>query len=123
MKSLEELATIRERMQSQVILREGHAETHVVVGMGTCGIAAGARTVLNTLVEEVMNNDLYKVVTVGQSGCIGKCNMEPVVEVIGKDKERVTYVKVTPEMAKEIVQKHLIGGTPIAEYTIEAVEK
>ncbi|MCH5279301.1 MAG: (2Fe-2S) ferredoxin domain-containing protein [Christensenellaceae bacterium] len=123
MKSLEELATIRERMQSQVILREGQAETRVVVGMGTCGIAAGARPVLNTLVEEVMNNDLFKKVTVSQNGCIGMCNFEPIVEVFGKDTDRVTYVKVTPEMAKEIVQKHLIGGTPIAEYTIEAVEK
>lgn len=124
MKSLEELAKIREKMQSKVVLREGHAELRVVVGMATCGIAAGARPVLNAFVEEVAKHNLSDKVTVSQTGCIGMCRFEPIVEVFGgKDDERVTYVKVTAEMAKEIVEKHLIGGTPIAEYTIGAVEK
>ncbi|MBR4435088.1 MAG: (2Fe-2S) ferredoxin domain-containing protein [Clostridia bacterium] len=123
MKSLEELAKIRERMQSKVILREGQATTRVVVGMATCGIAAGARPVLNTFVEEVAKNDLGDKVTVSQTGCIGMCRFEPIVEVFEGDNERVTYVKVTPEMAKEIVEKHLKGGKPIAEYTIGAAEK
>ena len=118
MKSLEELATIRERMQDQVILREGYADTRVIVGMATCGIAAGARPVLNTFVEEVFTRGLAKQVTVSQSGCIGHCNNEPIVEVV-RDGKHVVYGKVTPAMAKEIVEKHLIGGTPIAEYTSE----
>ncbi|MBQ4428646.1 MAG: (2Fe-2S) ferredoxin domain-containing protein [Clostridia bacterium] len=123
MKSLEELAKIRERMQNKVILREGHASTRVAVGMATCGIAAGARPVLNAFVEEVANQNLSDKVTVSQTGCIGMCRFEPIVEVFEGDNERVTYVKVTPEMAKEIVEKHLKGGKPIAEYTIGAAEK
>lgn len=123
MKSLEELAKIRERMQNKVILREGQASTRVAVGMATCGIAAGARPVLNAFVEEVANQNLNDKVTVSQTGCIGMCRFEPIVEVFEGDNERVTYVKVTPEMAKEIVEKHLKGGKPIAEYTIGAAEK
>ena len=123
MKSLEELAKIRERMQNKVILREGQASIRVAVGMATCGIAAGARPVLNTIVEEVAKHNLGDKVTVTQTGCIGMCRFEPIVEVFDGDKERVTYIKVTPEKAKEIVEKHLVGGTPIAEYTIGAAEK
>lgn len=123
MKSLEELAKIRERMQSKVILREGANQLRVVVGMATCGIAAGARPVLNTFVEEVAKRDLSDKVTVTQTGCIGMCRYEPIVEVFNEKDERVTYVKVTPDMAREIVEKHLMGNEPIAEYTIGAVEK
>ncbi|MBQ1684929.1 MAG: (2Fe-2S) ferredoxin domain-containing protein [Clostridia bacterium] len=122
MKSLEELAKIRERMQNKVVLREGQANIRVAVGMATCGIAAGARPVLNTLVEEVAKRNLNDKVTVTQTGCIGMCRFEPIVEVFEGDKERVTYIKVTPEKAKEIVEKHLVGGNPIAEYTIGAAE-
>ncbi|MBQ7061636.1 MAG: (2Fe-2S) ferredoxin domain-containing protein [Clostridia bacterium] len=123
MKSLEELAKIRERMQNKVVLREGQATIRVAVGMATCGIAAGARPVLNTLVEEVAKRNLSDKVTVTQTGCIGMCRFEPIVEVFDGDKERVTYIKVTPEKAREIVEKHLVGGNPIAEYTIGAAEK
>jgi NADP-reducing hydrogenase subunit HndB len=123
MKSLEELAKIRERMQNKVILREGQANIRVAVGMATCGIAAGARPVLNALVEEVAKRNLTDKVTVTQTGCIGMCRFEPIVEVFDGDKERVTYIKVTPEKAREIVEKHLVGGNPIAEYTIGAAEK
>ena len=122
MKSLEELAKIRERMQNKVVLREGQANIRVAVGMATCGIAAGARPVLNTLVEEVAKRNLNDKVTVTQTGSIGMCRFEPIVEVFEGDKERVTYIKVTPEKAKEIVEKHLVGGNPIAEYTIGAAE-
>lgn len=123
MKSLEELAKIRERMQSKVILREGANQLRVVVGMATCGIAAGARPVLNAFVEEVAKHDLSDKVTVTQTGCIGMCRYEPIVEIFNEKDERVTYVKVTPDMAREIVEKHLMGNEPIAEYTIGAVEK
>ena len=84
MKSLAELAAIRERMQSKVVIREGEAATRVVVGMATCGIAAGARPVLNTLVEEVAKEDLSSAATVTQTGCIGICQYEPVVEVFDR---------------------------------------
>ena len=122
MKSLEELAKIRERMQNKVVLREGQANIRVAVGMATCGIAAGARPVLNTFVEEIANRGLTGSVEVGQTGCIGMCRFEPIVEVFEGD-QRVTYIYVDPAKAKEIVEKHIVGGQPIVEYTIGAAEK
>lgn len=122
MKSLAELAAIREKMQKNVILREGSGQTRVVVGMATCGIAAGARPVLNTLVEEVANEGLTGKVTVSQTGCIGLCQYEPIVEVFEAGKDKVTYVKMTPEKAKEIVEKHINGGKIVEEYTIGAAK-
>jgi NADP-reducing hydrogenase subunit HndB len=123
MKSLAELKAIKDRMKSKVILREGQGDVRVVVGMATCGIAAGARPVLNTLVEEVNNADLYEKVTVSQTGCIGFCQLEPIVEVYEAGKEKVTYVKMTPEKAKEVVEKHLKGGNVVTEYTVASVEQ
>jgi len=122
MKTLEELAQIRERMKNKVALREGTGEIRVVVGMATCGIAAGARPVLNAFVEQVAEQNLSDRVTVTQTGCIGMCRFEPIVEVFEGDKERVTYVKVKPEMVPEIIKEHLIGGKPVTKNTIGAVE-
>ncbi len=118
MKTLAELAQIREKMKDKVGIREGVNGVRIVVGMATCGIAAGARPVLNTLVEEVANEGLSSTATVTQTGCIGICQYEPVVEVFEAGKEKVTYVKVTPDMAKRIVAEHIKGGKPVAEYTI-----
>ncbi len=118
MKSLAELAAIRERMKDKVVLREGVNSTRVVVGMATCGISAGARPVLNTFVEEVNNEGLAESVTVTQTGCIGICQFEPVVEVFEAGKEKVTYVKMTPDKVKRVVAEHLKNGNIVAEYTI-----
>jgi len=118
MKSLAELAAIREKMKDKVVLREGSGDIRVVVGMATCGIAAGARPVLNAFVEEVSKAGLADKVTVSQTGCIGVCQYEPVVEVFEAGKEKVTYIKMTPEKAAEVVEKHLKGGAAVAEYTI-----
>lgn len=121
MKSLAELAAIRERMQNKVVIREGAAATRVVVGMATCGIAAGARPVLNAFVEGVASANLSDKVTVTQTGCIGICQYEPVVEVYEEGKEKVTYVKLDADKALEIVEKHLKGGKVVEEYTIGAL--
>ena len=118
MKSLAELAAIREKMKDKVILREGSGEIRVVVGMATCGIAAGARPVLSAFVEGVSQEGLSDKVTVSQTGCIGVCQYEPVVEIFEAGKEKVTYVKMTPEKAAEVIEKHLKGGNVIQEYTI-----
>jgi len=117
MKSLAELKAIKEKMKDKVVIREGGEEIRVVVGMATCGIAAGARPVLNTLVSEVEALDLSGKVSVSQTGCIGICQYEPVVEVFEAGKEKVTYVKVDAEKAKRIAKEHLKGGKVIAEYT------
>lgn len=120
MKSLAELQAIKDRMKDKVILREGTGDVRVVVGMATCGIAAGARPVLNTFVEEVNNAGLSEKVSISQTGCIGICQFEPVVEVFEAGKDKVTYVKMTPEKAKRVVEEHLKGGKVISEYTIAA---
>lgn len=120
MKSLAELQAIKDKMKGKVILREGTEDVRVVVGMATCGIAAGARPVLNTFVEEVNKADLNEKVSVSQTGCIGICQFEPVVEVFEAGKDKVTYVKMTPEKAKRVVEEHLKGGKVISEYTIAA---
>ena len=121
MKSLAELQAIKNRMKDKVVLRDGMEGARVVVGMATCGIAAGARPVLNAFVEGVNKEGLEGKVTVTQTGCIGICQYEPVVEVFEPGKEKVTYVKMNPEKAQELIEKHLKGGEVVSEYTIGAV--
>ena len=122
MKTLAELQAIRDRMRSQIDLRDaGHDTTRVVVGMATCGIAAGARPVLHAFTEEVAKRGL-KDVTVAQTGCIGICQYEPVVEVMEPGKEKVTYVKMTPDKVASLVSEHLVNGRVVEEYTIGAAE-
>ena len=122
MKSLEELRAIRERMQGQVGMRSADAEqTRVVVGMATCGIASGARPVLNTLAQLVQEKGLKDVV-VTQTGCIGLCQYEPIVEIYAPGKEKVTYIKMTPEKAKEVVEQHLERGLTVSKYTLQNVD-
>ena len=120
MKSLAELQAIKEKMRDKVILREGVNNIRVVVGMATCGIAAGARPVLNALVEGVNKEGLTEKVTVSQTGCIGICQLEPIVEVFESGKEKVTYVKMTPEKAARVIEEHLKNGSVVNEYTIAA---
>ncbi len=117
MKTLAELSAIRDKMKDKVAMRAEHDGIRVVVGMATCGIAAGARPVLNAFVEEVAKQQLDHII-VTQTGCIGICQYEPVVEITEPGKEKVTYVKMTEEKAREVVEKHLKNGTPILEYTI-----
>lgn len=120
MKSLKELAALRERMKNNVAMRQDNSTaTRVVVGMATCGIAAGARPVLTAFVEEVNRRGLKDVV-VTQAGCIGMCKLEPIVEVFQPGKEKVTYVKMTPEKVSRIVTEHLVNGSPVTEYTVGA---
>ena len=118
MKSLAELKAIKEKMQSKVVLREGGEEIRVVVGMATCGIAAGARPVLNAFVEGVNKENLTSKVSVSQTGCVGLCQYEPIVEVYESGKEKVTYVKMTEEKAAKVIEQHLKGGKIVAEYLV-----
>ena len=117
MKSIEDLKRIREEAKAKMSMRlESDYKYRVVVGMATCGIAAGARPVLNTLVEEVANHKLP--VSILQTGCIGMCTLEPMVEVYDRDNNKTTYCLVDSNKAKEIVVKHLIEGQVIEEYTV-----
>lgn len=122
MKSLAELAKIREQAQNNIHLRkESESGTRIVVGMATCGIASGARPVLNALVEEVAKRNLSDV-AVTQTGCIGMCRLEPIVEVYRAGQEKVTYVKMTPEKAIKIINDHIVNGNIVTEFTIGAAD-
>ena len=123
MKSLAELAAIRDKMKDKIVLREGSTDTRIVVGMATCGIAAGARPVLNAFVEGVDTEGLNSQVSVSQTGCIGLCQYEPIVEVIEPGKEKVTYVKMTVEKAEKVLKEHIKGGKVVEEYTIANAKK
>ena len=118
MKSLAELQAIKDRMKNKIVMREGSGDVRVVVGMATCGIAAGARPVLSAFVEAVNNSGLNDKITVSQTGCVGYCQLEPIVEIYEAGKEKVTYIHMTADKAKEVVEKHLKGGKVVAEYTL-----
>ena len=122
MKSLAELQALRDSMKGKIGVRDdAEGNIRVVVGMATCGIAAGARPVLAAFTEEVSKRNLQNV-TIAQTGCIGICQYEPVVEVFEGDK-KVTYVKMTPEKAVRVVNDHLVNGNVVTEYTIGASAK
>ncbi|MDI3537033.1 MAG: NADP-reducing hydrogenase subunit HndB [Eubacteriaceae bacterium] len=120
-KSLAELKEIREKKFNEMNLRKGKEGYRVVVGMATCGIAAGARPVMVKLMEEVAEKNLSDV-TVAQTGCIGSCRLEPIVEVYNSEGEKVTYVKMTPEKVTKVVDEHLKGGKVVDEYTMTVVD-
>lgn len=117
MNSLSELQAIKEKMKDKVILPADSKNIKVVVGMATCGIAAGARPILDAFVEGVEKEGLGDKVFVSQTGCIGICQYEPVVEVFEAGK-KTTYVKMTAEKAEKIISEHLKGGNVVAEYAI-----
>ena len=124
MKSLAELQAIREKTLNRINLRkeEESEATRVVIGMATCGIAAGARPVMLAFMDEIQKRGLQHV-TVSQTGCIGMCRLEPMVDVIMPGQEKVTYVHMTPEKVGRVVAEHIVNGRPVEEYTIGAAEK
>ncbi len=124
MKTIEELMAIRDNAKKKMTVREDTGDdcTRVIVGMATCGIAAGARPVLNAFVDEIAKRGLHHV-TVSQTGCIGMCQYEPIVEVMEPGKEKITYVKMTPEKAVKVVNEHLVNGNPIVDFTVGAATK
>ena len=122
MKSLAELQELRNKVLNQVNLRKEREDgVRIVVGMATCGIAAGARPVLNAFMAEVDKRNLANV-TVTQTGCIGMCRLEPIVEVYMPGEEKVTYVKMTEDKVARIVTEHIINQNPVNEFTIGAAE-
>ena len=120
-KSIADLEAIRQKAQQQVNIRKDTNGIRVVMGMATCGIAAGARPVMLSFIEQINRRNLTNV-TVSQTGCIGMCRLEPMVEVYVPGQEKVTYVKVNPDMVEKIVVEHLVNGNPVEAYTIGAAE-
>jgi len=122
MKSLTELAAIKERMKQNATMREdGNNATRIVVGMATCGIAAGARAIINEVTAELARRQLEHV-TVAQTGCIGMCRLEPIMDVIVPGHDPVTYVHHTPEKISKIISDHVENRNPGQEYNIGAYE-
>ena len=122
MKSIAELEAIRQKTLERVAYRkEADNDTRIVVGMATCGIAAGARPVMLAFMDEIKKRNLQNV-TVSQTGCIGMCRLEPMVDVIVPGKEKVTYVNLTPDMVPRIVTEHIVNGNPVLAYSIGAAE-
>ena len=121
MKSLAELKAIKDKTKNEISMRNSQDGTRIIVGMATCGIAAGARPVMNAFVDEIQKRNIANA-TVSMTGCIGMCRLEPIVEVIDKDGTKVTYVKMTAEKAVRVVTDHIVNGKVVSEYTIGAVE-
>ncbi len=120
MKSIAELEALRDEMKGKIgVRKDGETRVRVVVGMATCGIAAGARPVLSAFVKEIETRKLADV-AVTQTGCIGICQFEPVVEIYDESGSKTTYVHVTPEKVQKIVAQHIVNGSPVAEYAIGA---
>lgn len=123
MKTIADIQAIREKMKSQIVVRDKDTsnDIRIIVGMATCGISAGARPVFNTLMDEVANRQLSNVKVV-RTGCLGMCTLEPIVEVLESGKDKVTYCRVTPAKAKEIIDKHIVGGNICTQYLINNEE-
>jgi NADP-reducing hydrogenase subunit HndB len=122
MKSLSDLEKIRQQALEKVSIRKDRKGTRIVVGMATCGIAAGARPVLTAFVEEVNKRNLTDVM-VSQTGCIGVCTLEPIVEIYSPGQDKVTYVKMTPEKVTKVVSDHIVNGKILKEYIITQAGK
>ncbi len=122
MKSLADLEAIRKKTLEDINLRTNKNGVRIVVGMATCGIAAGARPVMNTLLETLKSNNINDV-NVSMTGCIGICRLEPIIEVISADGDKTTYVKMDSEKAVRVIKEHIIGGHVCTDLTIGAAEQ
>lgn len=119
MKTLEELRKIREKAQQDMKLRESSTRVKVVVGMGTSGIAMGARDVMKAILDEVAKRSLSDVL-VTQTGEKGLSSMEPVIDVIIEGKPIVTYGNMTPDKARKVVAEHIVNGKIVSDYVVAA---
>lgn len=122
MKSLAELDAIREKAKMDMATRNEAGARRIVVGMATCGIAAGARGVMNSLIEEIRVRNISDV-AVTMTGCIGVCRLEPIIEVYEANGDKVTYVKMDEAKAKRVISEHIVNGHVCNDFTIGAYEK
>lgn len=120
-KSLEDLKRVREEALQKRKIQTESGKTRVIVGMGTCGIAAGARDTMKAILETIEKDNLQDI-TVTQTGCIGLCEKEPIVQVVIGDQPKVTYGKVSPEVARHIMKEHVVGGSPVKNHIIPLQE-
>jgi len=115
--SIDDLAKISQKVRKTVVLREGAGRAKITVHMGTCGIAAGARKIMNTLMDEFEKNKIEDVILTS-SGCAGLCSKEPMATVELKDEAPVKYIDLTPEKISKILSEHVMGGKIVKEYAL-----
>jgi NADP-reducing hydrogenase subunit HndB len=116
-KSLDDLKRVREEALQKKKIQTESGKAHVTVGMGTCGIAAGARDAMKAILDTIEKDNVQDVV-ITQTGCIGMCEKEPIVQVEIGDQPKVTYGKVTPEVARNIIKEHVVGGKVVSNHVI-----
>ncbi|MGM0410269.1 MAG: (2Fe-2S) ferredoxin domain-containing protein [Bacillota bacterium] len=121
MKSLEELRELRENLKKDIDMRDNKDKPQIIIGMGTCGIAAGAREILKKVMEEIKKRDIDVIVS--QTGCIGMCEKEPLLDVKLPGKERITYGNLEPEDVSKIIVEHVINGNIVKELVIARMEE
>ncbi len=112
-----DLDKISQRVRKTTLLREGAGKAKIVVHMGTCGIAAGAREIMNTLLDEFAGQNIDDVILTS-SGCAGLCSREPMATVELKDEAPVKYVDLTAEKIRRILSEHVLGGKVVGEYAL-----
>jgi NADP-reducing hydrogenase subunit HndB len=117
-KSVEDLKRLREEALEKRKIKTGTSSAQIIVGMGTCGIAAGARDTMKAILQEIEEKELSGIL-VTQTGCIGICEREPIMQVAVGDGPKTTYGKVTPEVARKIIQEHVLKGQPVLEHQFE----
>jgi NADP-reducing hydrogenase subunit HndB len=122
MKSIEELKAISEKTLKEMSIRENDDKVRIVVGMATCGIAAGAKPVMSAFIDELNKRNINNV-NVTMTGCIGICRLEPVAEIFDANGEKTTYVKLDAEKARRIVAEHIVNQKPVTEFTVGAAER
>lgn len=114
---IQDLAKLRDKTKATITIREGQGRARVTIHMGTCGIAAGARDIMDGLLEEMQKNNVKDVI-VTTSGCVGLCSREPMATVELKGQPPVKYVDLTPQKIKRILVEHVLGGHLVAEYAL-----
>jgi NADP-reducing hydrogenase subunit HndB len=117
-KSLEDLKRIKEQALEKKQVKASSGSAHVIVGMGTCGIAAGARDTMKAILKYIEANNLSGII-VTQTGCIGLCEREPIVQVSLGEEPKITYGKVTPDVVERIMKEHVLGGKSLQEYMVK----
>lgn len=117
-KSLEDLKRLRDEALAKKRIKTESGETQITVAMGTCGIAAGARDTMKAILDEIEERELSGVV-VTQTGCLGLCEYEPIVQITTGDSPQVTYGRVSPEVVARLVQEHVVGGQVVQQYAVQ----
>jgi len=115
--SIDDLKRIREEALKKQEMKSASGQKQIIVGMGTCGIAAGARDTMKAILEKIEKDNLSGII-VTQTGCIGVCEMEPIVQVQIGDAPKVTYGKVTKDIAARIIDEHVLSGNIVKEHMV-----